>query len=162
VLLYSKEEPVPRDPESVVRRLIEEGFNKGRLEVADEVSSPDLLEHQDFGPDHAPGSEGVKAVITSLRRAFSDFHLSIEDLAVDGEKVWFRLVGSGTNDGSFMGHPPTGRRMRTDVFDLVRVVDGRIVEHWGVPDRLSVLFQLGLACPPASAAPDEPAAAGGR
>jgi predicted ester cyclase len=136
------------NPEDVVRRLIEEGFNRGRLEVADELVGPGYVEHQDFGPDHAAGAEGVKAVMGSLRRAFSDFHLAIEDLAVDGDTVWLRLSGTGVNDGSFMGHPPTGRRMRTDVFDALRVKDGRIVEHWGVPDRLGVLFQLGLADPP--------------
>ena len=139
-------------PESVVRRLIEAGFNHGDLDAAEEVTAPDLVEHQDFGPDHAAGADGVKAVITSLRRAFSDFHLEIEDLAVDGDKVWLRMVGTGTNDGSFMGHPPTGRSMRTDVLDVLRVDDGRIVEHWGVPDRLGTLFQLGLARPGVPAA----------
>jgi predicted ester cyclase len=134
--------------EELARRLIEEGFNNGDLGVADDVISPDHVEHQYFGADHAPGAEGVKAVISSLRRAFSDFHLAIDDLVVDGDKVWLRMKGTGTNDGSFMGHPPTGRRMHTDVFDVVRVEDGRIVEHWGVPDRLSTLFQLGLAQPP--------------
>lgn len=134
--------------EAIVRRLIEEGFNQGRLEVADELVSPRIVEHQDFGPGHAPGAEGVRAVIASLRRAFSDFHLAIEDLAVGGDVVWLRMTGSGTNDGSFMGHPPTGRRMRVAVFDALRVHDGRIVEHWGVPDRLGTLFQLGLAQPP--------------
>jgi predicted ester cyclase len=138
-------------PESVARRLIEEGFNLGELTVADELSAPDLVEHQNFGPDHAPGAEGVKAVIGSLRRAFSDFHLEIEDLVVDGDLVWLRMTGSGTNDGSFMGHPPTGKTMRTPVFDVLRVRDGRIVEHWGVPDRLGALIQLGLAQPPATA-----------
>src|SRR5437870_1358701 len=109
---------------TVVRRLIEEGFNQGRLEVADELSSRGLVEHQNFGPNHAPGAEGVKAVISSLRGAFSDFHLEIEDLAVDGDRVWLRMVGTGTNDGPFMGNEPTARAMRTDVFDLVRVADG--------------------------------------
>ncbi len=136
-------------PGSVVRRLIEEGFNQGNLDVADELNSAELLEHQNFGPNHPPGAEGVKRVITSLRNAFSDFHLQIEDMTVDDDKVWLRMVGSGTNDGSFMGNPPTGRRMQTDVIDICRVADGTIVEHWGVPDRLSVLFQLGLAHPPA-------------
>jgi predicted ester cyclase len=134
--------------ERVARRLIEEGFNTGDLSVADELISPDQIEHQDFGPDHAPGADGVKAVITSLRRAFSDFHLAIDDLVVDGDSVWLRMTGTGTNDGSFMGHPPTGRRMQTAVFDVVRVEDDRIVEHWGVPDRLSTLIQLGLAQSP--------------
>ena len=135
--------------EALVRRLIEEGFNEGDLGVADELISPDFVEHQQFGPDHAGGAEGVKAVIASLRRAFSDFHLAIEDVAVDGGTVWLRMTGSGTNDGSFMGPPPTGRRMQTPVFDALRVEGDRIVEHWGVPDRLGTLFQLGLAQPPA-------------
>jgi predicted ester cyclase len=130
------------DPERVFRRLIERGFNRGDLSVADAVTSPEIVEHQDFGPDHAPGAEGVRAVISSLRRAFSDFHLQIEDIAVSGDTVWARLTATGTHDGPFMGHPPTRRRMRANVFDVIRVVDGRMVEHWGVPDRLSVLYQL--------------------
>jgi len=129
-------------PDHLFRRLIEEGFNAGDLSVADAVTSPDLVEHQDFGPNHAGGGEGVRAVITSLRRAFSDFHLQIEDMAVSGDTAWARLTATGTHDGPFMGHPPTGRRMRATVFDVIRVVDGRMVEHWGVPDRLNVLYQL--------------------
>jgi predicted ester cyclase len=140
------------DPETVVRRLIGEGFNDGKLEVCDELVDASLVEHQNFGPGHAAGAEGVKAVIASLHRAYSDFRLEIEHLSVEGDLVWLHMKGSGTNDGSFMGHPPTGRTMRIDVFDLLRVRDGRLVEHWGVPDRLGALFQLGLARPPALAA----------
>lgn len=135
-------------PEIVARRLIEDGFNAGDLDVADELIAPEMVEHQDFGPDHASGPEGVKAVIASLKRAFPDFHLEIDDLAVAGDTVWLRMTGTGTNEGSFMGHPPTGRVMRTPVFDSLRVDGAKIVEHWGVPDRLSALFQLGLAQPP--------------
>lgn len=138
------------DPESVLRRLIEEGFNQGRLEIADELTHPESVEHQAMAPGipTTPGPEGVRRVISSLRRAFPDFHLEIEDTAVDGDKVWVRMTGTGTNDGPFMGHEPTGRAMRTEVFDVLRVVDGQIVEHWGVPDRLGAWFQLGFAEPP--------------
>lgn len=132
------------EAERVFRRLIDEGFNGGDLSVADELTSPEMVEHQDYGPGHAPGAEGVRAVISSLRRAFPDFRLEIEDLTVSGDAAWARLIASGTHDGPFMGHPPTGRRMQANVFDVVRVVDGRLVEHWGVPDRLSVLYQLGI------------------
>jgi predicted ester cyclase len=140
------------DPESVVRRLVDEGFNKGDLDVCDTLTAPDLVEHQDFGPGHAAGAEGVKAVIASLRRAFSDFQLRIEHLVADGDLVWLHMTGSGTNDGPFMGNPATGRAMHINVFDLIRVVDGRMVEHWGVPDRLGALFQLGLMRPAVAAA----------
>ena len=138
--------------EAVVRRLIEQGFNAGDLAIADELTSPELVEHQDFGPDHAPGPEGVKAVIASLRRAFPDFHLAIDDVAVRDDLVWLRMTGTGTNDGPYMGHEPTGRPMRTAVLDVLRVDGTRIVEHWGVPDRLGALFQLGLATPPSRGA----------
>jgi len=138
--------------EAVARRLIEEGFNEGNLTVVDELISPRMVEHQDFGPDHAPGPAGVKAVIASLRRAFPDFHLEIDDVAVRDDLVWLRMTGTGTNDGPFMGHDPTGRSMRTPVFDVLRVDGARIVEHWGVPDRLGALVQLGLAPRPRPAA----------
>jgi predicted ester cyclase len=136
-------------PESVARRLIEEGFNQGNLEVAAELTSDALVEHQDFGPDHAPGGEGAQAVIASLRRAFPDFRLTIEDLVADGGTVWLRMVATGTNDGPFMGNAPTGRPLRIDVFDVIRVENGVMVEHWGVPDRLGALLQLGLMRKPA-------------
>ena len=137
--------------ENVVRRLIEEGFNECNLEVVDALTSPELAEHQNFGPDHAPGAAGVRAVVESLKRAFPDFRLAIEDLVVSGSTVWLRMVASGTNTGSFMGNAPTGRPLRIDVFDVIRVEDGRMVEHWGVPDRLGALLQLGLMGPPRAA-----------
>ena len=129
--------------EHVVRRLIDEGFSQGNLDVCDELIADEMVEHQDYGPGHAPGPAGVKAVVTSLRRAFSDFKLEIEDMVIAGDTVWTRNVATGTHDGPYMGHPPSGRRFRIDVFDVLRVFEGRVVEHWGVPDRLGVLFQLG-------------------
>jgi predicted ester cyclase len=139
-------------PEQVARELIEEGFNGRRLELCDALTAPGFVEHQDFGPNHADGAEGVKAVIDSLHRAFADFRLDIEHLSVDGELVWLHLRAGGRNEGSFMGHPPTGRTISIDVFDLLRVVDGRLVEHWGVPDRLGALLQLELVRPPVRSA----------
>jgi predicted ester cyclase len=134
--------------EAVVRRLIDGGFSQGRLEVCDELVAADIVEHQEFGPNHAPGPEGVKAVIASLRGGFSDFELRIDDLVVAGDTVWIRNTATGTNDGAFMGYPPTGRTIRITVFDVLRVADGRIVEHWGVPDRLGALHQTGAVARP--------------
>lgn len=132
------------DIEAVVRQLIEEGFNKGNMDVVNAITSPELVEHQNYGPKHAAGAEGVRAVIASLRRAFPDFRLDIEDVAVSGDAVWLRMVATGTNNGSYMGHRATGRSIRIDVFDVIRVENGLMIEHWGVPDRLGVLSQLNL------------------
>ena len=135
-------------PEVVVRRLIDEAFSGGKLDVSDELIADDIVEHQDYGPGHPRGAAGVNAVVTSLRRSFSDFKLEIEDIVITGNVVWTRNVATGTNDGPYMGHPASGRTFRVYVFDVMRVVGGRVIEHWGVPDRAGVLFQLGLLSPP--------------
>ena len=134
--------------EVVVRRLIDEGFSQGHLDVCDELIADEIVEHQDYGPGHAPGAAGVKEVVTSLRHAFSDFKLEIEDMVVAGDTVWTRNIATGTNDGPYMGHPPSGRSFRIYVFDVMRVFGGRVVEHWGVPDRVGVLVQLGAISRP--------------
>jgi predicted ester cyclase len=126
--------------EALYRRLIEEGFNQGNLAVVDEIVAPNAVEHQ---RGSGPGQEGVKRTISYLRNAFPDFALTIDDLVVDGDKVWARQRGAGTNLGSFAGRPPTGKAMTTDVFDVCRFENGKMVEHWGVPDQLGALESLG-------------------
>jgi predicted ester cyclase len=133
--------------EQIYRRLIEEVFNQGNLEVADELVAPEAVEHQASGMGDGP--EGLKRTASSLRKAFPDFTLTIEELVSAGDKVWARQRGGGTNDGSFMGRPPTGRAAFIEVFDVTRFENGRVVEHWGVPDRLQMAIELGiLPAPP--------------
>ncbi len=142
-----------KDPETVFRRLMEEGFNQGRLEVVDELFAPNSVEHQVRRPGHPQhGPQGAKEVINSLRSSFPDLHFTIEDLIVAGDRVWARMKARGTNLGPLNGSPPTGRSFEIDVIDIVRVADGRVVEHWGVPDRLGQMMQLGVWPPPPSAA----------
>lgn len=139
------------DNEKLYRRLIEEVFNQGHMEAADELVAPNSVERQRGGAGNGP--EGVRRTAGILRSAFSDFSLTIQDLVVDGDKVWARQRGGGTNTGSFFGHPPTGKTAYIEVFDVVRFEDGRIVEHWGVPDQLGMLMALGLIVPPVRPAP---------
>jgi predicted ester cyclase len=142
--LQDLEKETRKRNEKVVRRLIEEGFNNGNLSAVDEVISPDMQEHQRFNPPLPRGPKGTKAVINSLRSMFPDIRLSIEDIAVDGDKIWIRMRARGTNNGSIMGRSPTGKKMAIDVFDVCRVKDGKIIEHWGVPDQLGMLEQVGI------------------
>jgi len=126
----------------VFRRLIEEGFSQGKLEVLDDVFAPNFIEHQDgFVP---PNVEGVKGAIVSLRTAAPDLKLTIEEIIASGEKTWARITGRGTHRGPFMGRPATGRPFAITVIDICRFENGKIVEHWGVADRLSMMAQLGL------------------
>ena len=132
--------------EQIYRRLIDEAFNEGNLATVDELVSPDAREHQRGAED---GPEGAKKTITYLRSAFSDFKITIDEVVVSGDKVWARQRGGGTNSGRFAGHPPTGRVAFTEVIDICRIENGKIVEHWGVPDQLGMMLQLGLIAPPA-------------
>jgi predicted ester cyclase len=122
------------------RTVVDEGFNKGNLGALDRLFAADYQEHQ-FGL--RPTLDGMKQDITFLRTAFTDFHLEIEDMVASEDEVWARMTGSGTNHGPFMG-PPTGKPIKITVFDVLRFKDGKITDHWGVPDRFAVMHQLGL------------------
>lgn len=128
----------------VMRRMFAEGFAIGNDTIVDELCSPDLVEHQ-FGLA-AAGAEGiahVKAAIRDVHTAVPDMHFTIEDSVIDGDRVWVRVRGCGTNTGPFFG-PASHQPVDITVFDQARVVDGRIVEHWGVPDRFALLAQTGV------------------
>src|SRR5690349_8741611 len=111
----------------VLRRVIEEGFNKGNYDALDALFAPDYREHQ-FGL--SKNLEGFKRDIQYLRTAFPDLHLTIDDSVADGDKVWILMTARGTNHGPFMG-PPTGKPMTITVMDVCRFENGKIVEHWG-------------------------------
>lgn len=127
--------------ERLFRRIVEEGFSQADFGAVDEIVSPDIIEHQ---PGMGSGPEGVKGAISYLRSVFPDFTLTIEDMTTDGDKVWARLRARGTQQGPHMGMPATGRRIDVDVFDICRFENGKMVEHWGVPDRFTILEQLGM------------------
>lgn len=136
------------------RTIIEEGFSRGNLAALDALVAPDMVEHQHGA---ASGLEGLKGLVRYLRADIPDLQLTVEDLAAQGDKVWGRLKGRGTHAGTFMGLPPTGKRVEIDVIDICRFEGGKMVEHWGVPDRFALLEQLG-----ALPRPGRPAVAGSR
>lgn len=133
------------DNRALLLQLIEEGFNKGDLTVVDRLVAPDMKEHQRGNSD---GSEGTKEVIRTLRGWFPDFAMHARDIAEAGDRVWARFEAGGTNLGPVMGRPPTGRKVTVDVIDIVRIKDGKIVEHWGVADQLGLMIRLGFVPEP--------------
>jgi predicted ester cyclase len=128
----------------VLQRMFDEGFATGDDTIVDELCSADLVEHQ-FGlaGRGAEAVEHVKAAIRDVYRMAPDLRFTIEDAVESGDTIWVRVRGRGTATGPFFG-PPSGRPLDFTVIDVARVVDGRIVEHWGVPDRFAVLAQTGV------------------
>ncbi len=130
----------PEQNQEVLRRVIEEGFNKGNYAALDSLFAPGYREHQ-FSLK--PTLDGFKEDIQYLRTAFPDLHLAIEQSCAVADTVWIRITARGTNLGPFIG-PPTGKSITITVMDVCRFENGKIVEHWGVPDRFALMAQLGL------------------
>ncbi len=137
---------------SLARRIAEEMFNQGRLEVADEVFTPDFIDHA--APPGVPaGTAGLKGFVQSVRQAFPDFHYEILHEVVEGDLYVQHVRASGTMQGDFAGMPASGKRAEWEEMHMVRPEGDKLVEHWGVIDQLGMLQQLGLAPAPSSSAP---------
>ena len=127
----------------VIERMLMEGFATGNADVVDELCSPEMVEHQ-FGLS-GTGREAIDKVkrgIADVFRAMPDIRFTIGDWSAHGDTAWVRAEATATQTGPFVG-PASGRPVVFTVIDVARVVDGRIVEHWGVPDRFAILAQTG-------------------
>ena len=126
-----------RDNIALFRLVIERGFNRGDLSVADEVCAHRFSEHQYLLPADLSGPETLKIEIQAARKDVRDFSLTIEDMVASGDKVWARMVATGIDARS-------GTPITISVMDVCRFENGMMVEHWGIPDRFALLHQLGL------------------
>lgn len=129
---------------SIVRRVIEEGWNRGNLAIFDELLSPTHIDHNPI-PGQSPGVAGVKQNVSFYRAAFPDVRSTIEQQIAEGDRVVTRWTAMGVNSGSFMGAPPTGKAVTITGITINRVVGGKIVETWNNFDQLGMLQQLGMA-----------------
>ena len=132
---------------AVVRRNTEEVQGKGNFAVFDEVFSEDFLDHTPQ-PNMVPDKEGVRGLYVGLRSAFPDFHAVIHWQTADGNIVSSFKTYYGTHKGTFLGIEPTGKTIQFETVDAMRVVDGKITEHWGVANLYSLVGQLGLQLQP--------------
>jgi steroid delta-isomerase-like uncharacterized protein len=132
---------------SLARRIPEEIWSKGDMAAADAVLSPEFVNHNPaFG--HAPTREGYKQTIAQFRASFPDFHMVVEDVVAEGDKVVLRARASGTQQGPFGALPPTGRMVEFTLTGTVRVRDGQVVELWVNGDLLGLMQQLGATITP--------------
>jgi len=132
------------------RRFIEEVANQGKIAVVDELVTADMIEHEEI-PGIPRNREGVKQAFTLFRTAFPDLQVTIEDLIAEGDQVVGRETWRGTHRGAFMEIPPTGKQVEFAAIDIVRIANGKMVEHWGQTDMLGMLQQLGVVPAPEQA-----------
>jgi predicted ester cyclase len=128
---------------AVVRRFFDEVVSNGNLKVAEELCSPTYRVHATLSGPDAIGVNQMKELVTSFRSSFPDARITIEDIVAEGDLVAARLMEQGTHAGVFQGVQPTGRRVTYGSMTFLRLVDGKIVDHWGLLDMPSLLQQIG-------------------
>ena len=122
-----------------MKRVFEEAWSKGNVQVLDELVAPTIRQHQ---YDRPTTREGFKAAIQEVRTAFPDLKVTVEDSVAVDDQVWMRVTCRGTHLGQFKGLPATGKRFEITEFHIARFESGKGVEHWGVSDMSRLMEQL--------------------
>ena len=131
---------------ATVRRWTEEGVNRGKVAVFDELAAPNWVNHDPSFP-HVRTVEDYKRFITETRNAFPDFHVTIEDVIAEGDQVVMRSTWRGTNSGDIVTPlhiPATGKQVTVTGITIIRFAGEKGVEVWSQGDSLGLFQQLGL------------------
>ena len=127
---------------AIVRRLTEEGFVGGKVDVVDDVVAVNCVDHDPM-PGQPQGREGQRATCQMIVDGVSDRSVEDDVLAVD-DKVIENWTFTGTHTGDFLGVPATGKRLSVRGMEIWRLDQGQIVERWGVIDVAGAMEQLGV------------------
>jgi len=133
---------------AISQRIPLEVFSQGRLDVVDEIVAPDYTEHISPPPGIPAGREGLKAIVSALRKGFPDLTYRVDLQIAEGDFVAGYVTVNGTHKGEVFGMPATGKHAEWTESHIVKMANGKITEHWGVIDQLGMLRQLGLAPSP--------------
>ena len=129
---------------ALARRAVEELFNRGNLEAADELFAPDYILHDPASPEEVRGPEGFKRFVGIFRTAFPDLHVTIEEQIAEGDMMVTRYTVRGTHTGELMGLPPSGKRVTVVGVGVSRASGGKFVETWDHYDALGLMRQIGV------------------
>lgn len=133
----------PEDTKALGRQIVE-AINNGNLATFDKIFAAGYVDRT-APPGAAADLAGFKQTLTALRAAFPDFRYTIEDEIAVGDRLVHRLTARGTQKGEFQGVPATGKQATWAEVHIGRVLDGKVVEHWGLGDQQAMMQQLGLA-----------------
>jgi steroid delta-isomerase-like uncharacterized protein len=112
-------------------RYMEEVFNQRQFGVLDELFAPELLAR-------------IRQTSVPFLNAFPDWHGTVDDIIVEGDKVVNRWTGHGTHTTDAMGLPPTGKAVTLQGITIFRVDGGQVVEEWTQADMMGLMQQLGF------------------
>jgi steroid delta-isomerase-like uncharacterized protein len=135
---------IPELNEALVRRYVEDVWNKGWINLADELLTPDHVRHDPILEQDVVGITSVTEQIKSLRIALPDLHFDVRIYpAADGLHVTRQWIMSGTHEGEWMGFAPTGSKIINTGMALSRIRNGKIDEEWIQRDEVGLRQQMG-------------------
>ena len=133
----------------LVKRDIEEVWNEGNYDLADELYAEDFVHHDPAYPGEIRGPEAQKEFVQMYNTAFpGDPSITIEELVAEGDLVVLRWTGHGVHEGPFMGVEPTHEEFEITGLSMARIEDGKIAELWSNYDALGMLSRIGAVEPP--------------
>jgi predicted ester cyclase len=140
-----REISVAEENKENMRRVLEEAFGEGKVEIVDEVFHPDFVcwdPNSESG--EIRGADTMKGEIEYFRSAVPDLTYTVEDQMVEGDKVVSRYTVSGTHQGEFFGVAGTGKRIEMTGINIDRFDDsGKLIEEWAEYDLLGAMRQMG-------------------
>jgi steroid delta-isomerase-like uncharacterized protein len=132
------------DGKRIPRQMIEEVYNKGRVDVIDELVAPGYVGHDPALPQEIAGPQGEKEIVAGYRAAFPDLLVTIDDQVAEGDRVVTRWTARGTHTGDLWGIAGTGKEVTIAGTTIDRIQNDRLVESWSNWDALGLMQQLGV------------------
>lgn len=128
-----------------VRKIYEEAYNKGNLDVLDGLIDAQYLRHQPPMKD-VQGLQAYKDFVAEVRGGYSDLKIVIEEVIADENKTVIRLTLTGKNTGKIptLRTPPTGREIAMPGCVVSTWDKGKIVDEWVYNDYLGLTYQFGV------------------
>lgn len=126
----------------VIARYFDEVWNRGEVDVLDELLTADYLNHSSSIPNPRPGPEDVKAIVRMMREGIPDLHYQVLDIvaAADRAAVYTRVTG--THTGTLFGMAPSGNPIDVRQMQIEWFRDGRICQHWRITDEMALMRQI--------------------
>lgn len=129
---------------AVIRRLIDEVWNRRAFDAADELFAPEAIIYESGVALPGAGPAAVKQLIGAICTAFPDIRTTIDDMIAAGDKVVLRWSSLGTHQDVIQGIAPTNKKVAANGIAIYRFADGEVVEEWMNTDQLGILKQLGV------------------
>jgi steroid delta-isomerase-like uncharacterized protein len=137
-----------RENKRIARRVFDDIWSKGRLELTDELLAPDFVGRPGGLGEPFEGPEGAREFVTLLREGFPDISFDVESMIGEDELVAARWVATGTHDGEFMGVEASSRPVKFGGMTMLRFEDGMVRDGWTDFDALTMLRQIGAVGEP--------------